>query len=474
MKIKRFFAPDIRRVMQMVKDELGADAVIMSNRSVDNGVEIVAAKDFDEQLIHDELKQSPPVAKKKVGLGNLQPGADVAHIVTSKRKRQVDGSAPRLSKRMPSNQYIGYAEKVALDSSKRDLAALRANQYKPSNALEKKSDNSSRISIAAVDSKPANPLEQGNATLNANLLAEMRNEISQLKTVLEDKFAAAGWAQEASSSPVHLDLLRQLGDIGIAKPLAIKIANRLGSHTDVPIAWAKAQEMLATLLPITEDPILDTGGIFALVGPTGVGKTTTIAKLAAKFILQHGSRQVALISTDNYRISAHEQLKTYGRILDVPVSVAVNSEQLRAAINRYNDKRLILIDTAGMSQRDMRLGEQISILQQSQVAIKSYLVMSATAQFKATHEIIDAFKVFNPVAGIVTKMDEAALKGAVLSALVGQQLPLAYVTNGQQVPEDIEVANAAKMVAECVAELEKDNSNYDTESYEHLIATGYA
>ena len=133
-----------------------------------------------------------------------------------------------------------------------------------------------------------------------------------------------------------------------------------------------------------------------LVGPTGVGKTTTIAKLAAKFILKHGASQVALITTDNYRIGAHEQLNTYGRILDVPVRVASSAEELRNLINGFSDKRLILIDTAGMSQRDMKLVEQINTLQQNELSIRSYLVMSAATEYKAMNAIIKAFSVFDP------------------------------------------------------------------------------
>ena len=148
--------------------------------------------------------------------------------------------------------------------------------------------------------------------------------------------------------------------MGISTKLSEKIANRFNNASDAKFVFAgKAQEMLAKVLPVADDNLLEAGGIVALVGPTGVGKTTTIAKLAAKFILKHGSKEVALITTDNYRIGAHEQLNTYGRILDVPVRVASSAEELRYLINGFADKRLILIDTAGMSQRDMKLAEQI-------------------------------------------------------------------------------------------------------------------
>ena len=211
-----------------------------------------------------------------------------------------------------------------------------------------------------------------------------------------------------------------------------------------------------------------------MVGPTGVGKTTTIAKLAAQFILKHGASQVALITTDNYRIGAHEQLTTYGRLLDVPVRVAANAEELRSHINSFNDRRLILIDTAGMGQRDMRLAEQIQTLQQENVPIKTYLVMSAATQYKAINEIINAFKVFQPESSILTKLDETATQGSTLSAIIEQQLPVSFMTNGQQVPEDIYFPDAYTMIEHCAAGLTEENDYDNDTSYDDWVAEGYA
>ncbi len=474
MKIKRFFAPDIRKAMKMVKEELGADAVIMSNRSVDGGVEIVAARDFDEQVIHNKLKKQatePESAEKIVDLPDFKTDKKPLHIISSSRKKGADGSMPPNPIRRNMDQYLGYAEKVHLASSQQQSQKI-AEKLKVSEPSKNQGHEPVKQVIEPQKSQPQTSfsVEQ----LMQEVRQEMRQEMKGLKAVLDDKLAEVAWHSGQERQPTRLDLLRRLANMGFSKKLSVKIANRLGGHNDSELAFEKAQEMLSRIMPIAEDNLLEHGGIAALVGPTGVGKTTTIAKIAAQFILKHGSRQVALITTDNYRIGAHEQLNIYGRILDIPVRVANNAEELRSHINSFIDKRLILIDTAGMSQRDMRLAEQIKILQQDDIPIKTYLVMSAATQYKAMNEIINAFKIFQPQAGILTKLDETVTQGATLSAIIEQQLPLSFLTDGQQVPEDIHEPNSISLVQQCVAGLEQENDYTNDLSYDEWVAEGYA
>jgi flagellar biosynthesis protein FlhF len=471
MKIKRFFAPDIRKAMKMVKEELGADAVIMSNRSVDGGVEIVAARDFDEQAIHNNLKkqaakQVKPTENKRVD-GDKKP----LQIISSPRKKGVDGSVPQNPKRRNTDQYVGYAEKVHLASSQQQSQKI-VEKLKVSESAE----NFVHKSVKEVI-EPKKTQQQFSFSveqLMQEMRHEMRKEMKGIKDVLDARLTEVAWHNDQKRQPTRLDLLRRLADMGFSKKLSVKIANRLGAHKDSQLAFEKAQEMLSGILPIAEDNLLEYGGIAALVGPTGVGKTTTIAKLAAQFILKQGSRQVALITTDNYRIGAHEQLNTYGRILDIPVRVASNAEELRSHINNFIDKRLILIDTAGMSQRDMRLAEQIKTLKQDDIPIKTYLVMSAATQYKAMNEIMDAFKIFEPQAGILTKLDETVTQGETLSAIIEQQLPLSFLTDGQQVPEDIHEPNPISLIKQCVAGADQENGYTNVLSYGDWVAEGYA
>jgi flagellar biosynthesis protein FlhF len=463
MKIKRFFAADIRQAMRMVKEELGSDAVIMSNRSVDGGIEIVAARDFDEQSIHNNLQaqtagqQESPVNKtKKIILPNFDAAKKRLQLLDSQRKQNLAALAPEHPVRQNIDQYVGYAEKMQL-------------RAKP----EATTSNSSAFSLKE-DSLKHLKIPEKQSIISEKLLMEMSMELKNLRAAMDTKLANISWPQNSQTTPVKTDLLKRLAGMSISKKLSVMIADNFTEHSDPELAFAKAQEMLVKVLPIADDKLLESGGIVALVGPTGVGKTTTIAKLAAKFVLKHGSSQVALISTDNYRIAAHEQLNIYGRILNVPVRVATSAKELHNIINGFADKRLILIDTAGMNQRDMKLVDQINALQQSGFSIRSYLVMSAATEYKAVNAIIKAFSVFDPKASILTKLDEAVTIGSAISSIIEHNLPLSFVTDGQQVPEDIHSPHARSLIEHCVAELNAENGFNGNADYEPWMAQGYA
>ena len=447
MKIKRFFAADIRQAMRMVKEELGADAVIMSNRSVDGGVEIVAARDFDEQVIQNNLKQQREEEKatnrlKRLDIPELSGEDKSVHLLSSARKRGNESENPI---RRNLDQYIGYAEKVQLANvNAQKIADKLKVADKPAWA-----NTELKSRVAGQAGAAGEVVKVASANFSDKFMEEMRKEMKDLRSMLDAKLSGITHLPSLDEQPVRRELLERLNECGFSKSLSQKIANRLGSHKQIDTAWAKSQEMLARVVPIADDRLLEQGGIAALVGSTGVGKTTTIAKLAAQFILKHGSRQIALITTDNYRIGAHEQINTYGKILDVPVRVASDADELRRHIDSFSDKRLILIDTAGMSQRDMRLAEQLKTLQSDSLPIQSYLVMSATTQHRAALEIMDAFQMIAPQATILTKFDEAVNKATALSALIERRMPLSFVTDGQQVPEDIYQPDAEALIQQC-------------------------
>lgn len=458
MKIKRYFAPDIRKAMKMVKQELGSEAVIMSNRSVDGGVEIVAARDFDEQAIQNKLQQHV-AAKKKTALPVFESVDEPLHVISSGRKKTNADTSPANPIRQHLDQYLGYAEKI-------QLAGSRIESQKDAQKRPVKSPSLTTPETAPAPRQPAAAVER--------MIEEMREEMRGLKALLGTRLAETSRNLQKMNEPSRPDLIGHLSDMGFSSSLATKIAGRLGDQEGTGSVYEHAYNMLAEAVPIGEDRLLEQGGIIALVGPTGVGKTTTLAKLAAQYILQHGSEQVALITTDNYRIGAHEQIRTYGRILNVPVYVANNAEDLQGQIQRLTHKRLILIDTAGMSQRDMRLNEQINTLQLENCRIETYLVMSAAVQYKAMKEIIQAFCHYQPQAAILTKLDETVTLGPCLSAVIEQQLPLAFFTDGQQVPEDIHVPEAAHLIGQCVAGIDKETDYTGSLSDLGRVAEGYA
>jgi flagellar biosynthesis protein FlhF len=212
-------------------------------------------------------------------------------------------------------------------------------------------------------------------------------------------------------------------------------------------AWQHATKLISEQINTTQNDIIYRGGVVALVGPTGVGKTTTIAKLAARFAQIHGHEEVALISTDTYRIAGFEQLATYGKIIGCQVNLAKDSKALDTLLQQYSKKKLILIDTAGMGQRDIRLAENLAnLVSNARFRIRNYLVLAANSQQQVMQENVDRFKKV-PLSGcIYTKLDESVSIGEIITTSIQNGLPIGYLTDGQRVPEDIKVANAEKLV----------------------------
>ena len=466
MKIKRYFAPDIKQAIRMVREEQGPDAVILSNRKVDGGIEIVAAQDFDEQAMNDwsaaDKNNPPPRTAKPAAVA-----APVVKMSESRRRAEEVFREALEAKVQPAVKASEPAHKSEVKPFPfNKIPQIRTEEPQPQARPERK--------VEPVRAQPAKQKPVQAESVSASLLQELQKEMRHMRRAMDAHFSGTAWDGALSKTPARLDILRQLSAYGFSKKLSMLVANRLGSVEDLTLAWQGCQDLLASQLPIAEDNLLDYGGIVALVGPTGVGKTTTIAKLAAKFRLKHGPRQIALITTDNYRIGAHDQLSTYGRILDVPVRTASSNEELRAQISSFYDKRLILIDTAGMGPRDMRLADQSSLLNQDQLPIKTYLVLSAATQAQVMSEAIRAFAGFSPNACILTKLDETQQLGAALSTLVEKQLPVSLVTDGQQVPEDLHLARTSLLLERCFAsvpeEWEEETLNARSFAHEDWVA----
>lgn len=434
MKIKRFFADDIRQAIRMVREELGSDAVILSNRSAGGGIEIVAATEYDEQLVNSM--------------------ATVASVSAASAARGVAGN----------EQAASASEAVRSEESSmsREPAASAAR-------AEEKTDTAHAASAAGA--KPTIVWAQEPA------LVEMRSELKSLRGLLEEQLSGLAWGDLAKRYPRRAKLLRRLMELGLSASLCQLTADVGADDADFERAFRHALAWLAHRLPVGDDDILNNGGVVALVGPTGVGKTTTIAKLAARFALRHGAQRAALITTDNYRIGAHEQLRIYGRILGIPVRVATDKSELRSALESLSDKSLILIDTAGMSQRDVRLSEQFTLLNEGgvqNVDIKTYVVLSATSSLAGLAETVRAFQGVALAGCILTKLDEATSLGGALSVAIENALPVAYVSNGQRVPEDMQPARAHSLVIRSVSLMQHTGEMIEEEMLEHAFGESAA
>ncbi len=322
---------------------------------------------------------------------------------------------------------------------------------------------------APVSSVPAQPVTDSEA------VSGMQREIRALRAMLEVPLAQLGWDAMRSREPVRAVILDRLETMQLHPVIANRVADRITGINDPGAGWQQALAELENMLPIAGDDLMEEGGVVALVGPTGVGKTTTIAKIAARFALRHGRRHVALVTLDHYRIGAHEQLRTYGKLLGVPVHIAGDEEELRVILNQMDDRKLVLIDTAGTSQRDTGLLDKFAMLNAGGSVIKRYLVLAANGQIAVNDDVLRAFSVLHPDKCILTKVDEATSLGGVLSVLIKHALPLVYTGDGQRVPDDFHPARARQLTAQAVLLAERGATAQSDEAWLHALGnTGAA
>jgi flagellar biosynthesis protein FlhF len=281
-------------------------------------------------------------------------------------------------------------------------------------------------------------------------LSAMQDELKSLRAILQDQVTRLATADYDRREPVRAEIARRLVKAGFDEAVARGVAAGTTSLATPGEAWREAQFGLAQRLPVAAADPIEQGHVIALIGATGVGKTTTAAKLAARACLRYGSKSVALISTDDFRVGAQRQLASFGLLLGLPVRQARSTAELADQLAEFDNRRLVIIDTAGMGQHDIRLIEETRKL--SQVAeLQSYLVMSANVQREVMDEVVDAFGRDQLAGCILTKLDEAARLGPALSTLLTHQLPVAFISEGQRVPEDLRPARARDLVNRALA-----------------------
>lgn len=435
MKIKRVIAKDMRQGIRRVREELGEDAVILSNRKVEEGVEIVVGIDYDESSLQ---------ASQNIGAG-LTTTDDQLDIFNA------ESATPPVAKEPP----IDFRR--AIDNASTELERDFSAPYDEELTYQKPD----RKTYQKKPTRPVTRSGQEQKAKDDELFDEMRDELKSLRGILENQVNGLAWGEMSRNRPHQASLLKRYMDMGVASELAQTLVEQVAGEKDLESAWRMSLDMLAGEIRTSGEDFIAEGGVVALVGPTGVGKTTTVAKLAARYALQHGYQQVALVTTDSYRIGAHEQLRTYGRILGVPVRVANDADELRTVLEHLSDKRLVLIDTAGMSQRDLRLTEQFNQVLSGAPKLKTCVVLSANTQTAAVVDVMRAFAKVKLDACVLTKLDESVSLGGVLSVIAQHKLPVAYLSDGQQVPEDLHRAHSHTLINRALALLQQGEKYMD-------------
>lgn len=411
MKIRRFLGTDVRDCMRQVREVLGTDAVILETVRLESGIEMSAAVDHDAPSVR---RHEPAAA------------APVETAVPARVQTAAARPAPRLDITDEDDEPC-----VVVDGM-----VPSGQWYQPPAGPRR-----ATARAAAADDATSDELQR------------MRDEMRSIRSLLEAQLSRIIWDDQARRSPEVADLLRRFTQLGMEPDVAGELADE-AAKLDAGGGWTAVLGTLVRRLPVSDrDPVAD-GGVYALVGPTGIGKTTTIAKLAARAALDGGAGTVGLVTTDTFRVAAREQLETFGHILGIPVHQAGSSEALGEVLAKLADRRLVLIDTAGMSQRDARLPEQLARLRPSATPVQTMLALPANVQAGALTEMIDAFGAARPSACILTKTDETTSLGGALSVLIRAGLPLAYVANGQRVPEDLHLMrNRQAWLAKTAVEL---------------------
>jgi flagellar biosynthesis protein FlhF len=495
MNVKRFTARTSRDALALVKQAFGDDAVVMSTRPCAEGVEVLAMAPESVQQLERVGASIPAIKAPRAPLPaptraatpraqqRREPSMDthgVEHAVDDdveqlqmstlsfqdyvrdrmlKRRQAELDAMPPAQPRQPAVASIesARARQAVVRPAEPAEPAPRASHADPTARAQRAVPPVLREELHGrpaplTPPPPLHPSLQANAR-PAPVLADaaaqsrdqtaMMDELRSMRGLIEQRFGALAFMEKLQRQPRQATLTQKLLDAGLSPALIRKLVESLPGEVD-EMTWA-AGVLERNLVTGEREPALeDVGGVYALIGATGVGKTTSTAKLAAAFATRHGAAHLGLITLDAYRVGAHEQLRTYGRILGVPVHTAHDRASLEDLLELLAGKKMVLIDTAGMAQRDARTRELLEML--SHRSIRKLLVVNAASQGETIEEVLAAYNAPTCRGIVISKLDEAVKLGPALDAMIRLRLPVLAVANGQRVPEDWHRLSASALV----------------------------
>jgi flagellar biosynthesis protein FlhF len=435
MKLRRFFGPTSRAVLEQVRAELGPDAMIVANHASADGIEITALPATALPEILDEGARTAVPVPPPVSLPTADDeGVRVMLSSRGKTPPPADTAPPARAK----HAIPGIASATPAPTSR-----LPEQDPPPADRME--------AHDAPLPAAPPIALAD-TARFSADMGERVMAEMAAMRALLQEQMAQLAWSDALRRSPLRARLTRDLLLAGYSAALARTLTERLPDDFNANEAQGWLAGVLARNVAAIEpaDELVTRGGIYALIGPTGVGKTTTTAKLAARCAVRYGAGKLALLTTDSYRVGAQDQLRIYAKILGVAVHTVSDRHDLRQALESVRGRHLVLIDTVGIGQRDSRVAEQAQLLDHPDVS--RVLLLNAAAQAETLEEVVTTYRraadgtPTGLCGAIITKLDEAARTGGVLDVAIRHRLTLQYVTNGQRVPEDLAVAHARYLV----------------------------
>jgi flagellar biosynthesis protein FlhF len=469
MQVKRFVAANMRLALNMVREDIGPDAVILSNKRVPGGVEILTAVETGELPVgadSTDVTSNNQNPFEQVSSGNAMPkpkerskleiGVEDMQLEAKARAEAVAASLAQKNREQLAAVVSANQAEPKLDTEKLSPEVVEFNSIMAmASASSDQENNAASVSnIADISIQQLAPKSELPEKTGLEL-SQMRFELQSMRDLLEQQLTSMAWGQFNQQNPKQAGLWRRLKRMGIGAVIAnnLLVKKGLDNHSEADSSNNNWQEIMADLsqkLPVVGSDLISKGGVFAFVGPTGAGKTTTIGKLAARYVLANGADSIALVTTDTMRIAAHEQLRTFGRILNVPVNIVDKYNSLERVLYSLRHKALVLVDTAGLNRQDERLKPQLANLNEQGTRLKTILVLPTTSQVEVIKSAYHTYKTDNLECCVLTKLDETASLGEALTLAIDNALPVAYSTNGQGIPNDIAQAKAGDLVKHAI------------------------